>query len=635
MGLMQNRNIGLFLILLVILFEAGTVRDSCASLYYVATSGADTNSGSEAAPFRTIQKAADVAIAGDTVHVRAGIYSEQVVIRNSGTKEKPVVFEGERGPKGEWKTVIDPSRPVGKWVPAPEVGPEVYKTTELKVEPYIMTVGNKEIPRIKNELMLWKEGFDRLSKPAGAKVKMTFFKGDLNYWDGIEALYGYREGTTYVRFRNGDNPNKKILGAAWVVSGVKIIDKSYVVIRKFHIRGAYEGVTIEREGAKYNLIQENYLTNGHARVGIRYGAAKNRIEQNEMTLDYYGHSDIGAWQSDSVSERAAIRHQLYSELYAAMGNSDYGVIVSASGDDNEIRNNHIFGGAVGVYCSKTNGIKVSHNSIHNMYGVGLLVRDGVVDGQFHDNLIFDCNYNIRIHNYNTAKDNERSEYYYRNLFWEPDGVGVHIFVHYLDGGWPPETKHPGIFFYHNSFAGGLAIIQPSAYAGNNSGMANTHLVNNIFSSPLLCRFCYHGGFDSTEGMVGSFDHNWVGCTYSGRMPAWFGERNVKAEGQRLWLTDKMPDFRLASDSPVRGKGIDLSRPFTLQRKTFGPLPGMKAGYFTGAAPDLGALQYGETSPLVPSSANIPKNKLSKPLIFPFETLNSLIKDPHVVATHYT
>src|SRR5687767_9673651 len=43
--------------------------------YYVAVDGADANPGSAAAPFRTIQKAADVASAGDTVIVRPGIYS--------------------------------------------------------------------------------------------------------------------------------------------------------------------------------------------------------------------------------------------------------------------------------------------------------------------------------------------------------------------------------------------------------------------------------------------------------------------------------------------------------------------------------------------------------------------------------
>jgi hypothetical protein len=61
----------------------------------------------------------------------------------------------------------------------------------------------------------------------------------------------------------------------------------------------------------------------------------------------------------------------------------------------------------------------------------------------------------------------------------------------------------------------------------------------------------------------------------------------------------MPDFRLASGSPARGKGLDLSKPFLLAGHTYDPLPGMKKGYFTGPAPDCGALQFGESSRLVP------------------------------------
>jgi len=43
--------------------------------YYVATTGSDSNAGTLAAPFATIQKGADVAGAGDTVYIRGGTYA--------------------------------------------------------------------------------------------------------------------------------------------------------------------------------------------------------------------------------------------------------------------------------------------------------------------------------------------------------------------------------------------------------------------------------------------------------------------------------------------------------------------------------------------------------------------------------
>lgn len=54
------------------------------SSFYVATTGNDSNTGALAAPWRTIQHAADTARAGSTVYVRGGVYEELVSIHASG-----------------------------------------------------------------------------------------------------------------------------------------------------------------------------------------------------------------------------------------------------------------------------------------------------------------------------------------------------------------------------------------------------------------------------------------------------------------------------------------------------------------------------------------------------------------------
>jgi Right handed beta helix region len=46
-----------------------------ATDYYVATTGSDTNTGTMAQPFATLQKGANTAAAGDTVYIRGGTYS--------------------------------------------------------------------------------------------------------------------------------------------------------------------------------------------------------------------------------------------------------------------------------------------------------------------------------------------------------------------------------------------------------------------------------------------------------------------------------------------------------------------------------------------------------------------------------
>jgi len=54
------------------------------SSFYVSTTGADSNPGTQTAPWRTVQHAADTVHAGSTVNVRGGVYEELVSIKASG-----------------------------------------------------------------------------------------------------------------------------------------------------------------------------------------------------------------------------------------------------------------------------------------------------------------------------------------------------------------------------------------------------------------------------------------------------------------------------------------------------------------------------------------------------------------------
>jgi hypothetical protein len=63
------------------------------NIYYVSPSGSDSNNGSQAYPFATIQKAASVATSGTTIHVAPGTYTEGVItVPHSGTATAPITF---------------------------------------------------------------------------------------------------------------------------------------------------------------------------------------------------------------------------------------------------------------------------------------------------------------------------------------------------------------------------------------------------------------------------------------------------------------------------------------------------------------------------------------------------------------
>jgi pectate lyase-like protein/parallel beta helix pectate lyase-like protein len=74
-------------------------RTAPAVRYYVGPKGADSNPGTSAAPFKTIQRAADVAGPGDTVVVRPGRYTgpDRIVsLSRGGTAREWLTFMSER-----------------------------------------------------------------------------------------------------------------------------------------------------------------------------------------------------------------------------------------------------------------------------------------------------------------------------------------------------------------------------------------------------------------------------------------------------------------------------------------------------------------------------------------------------------
>lgn len=87
---MKTRNL---LILFVLAASAVQARE-----VHVAKDGSDANAGSEAEPLLTIQRAADLAQAGDLVTVHTGVYRERVnPPRGGDSDDKRIVYQAARG----------------------------------------------------------------------------------------------------------------------------------------------------------------------------------------------------------------------------------------------------------------------------------------------------------------------------------------------------------------------------------------------------------------------------------------------------------------------------------------------------------------------------------------------------------
>ena len=82
------------ILLLIVSFS-----NAFAKNIYVSKTGNDNNSGTQAAPYLTISKAASVAVAGDIVFIGGGTYEETLKPANSGQNGTPITFQSLPGEK--------------------------------------------------------------------------------------------------------------------------------------------------------------------------------------------------------------------------------------------------------------------------------------------------------------------------------------------------------------------------------------------------------------------------------------------------------------------------------------------------------------------------------------------------------
>jgi hypothetical protein len=82
-------------IIVVLSFILAIPLQSQATEYYVdqnLSGSSDSNPGTIAQPWKTITKANQVLIAGDTVYIKAGTYTSYISPNNSGTSSKPITY---------------------------------------------------------------------------------------------------------------------------------------------------------------------------------------------------------------------------------------------------------------------------------------------------------------------------------------------------------------------------------------------------------------------------------------------------------------------------------------------------------------------------------------------------------------
>lgn len=445
-------------------------------IYHVAKTGCDTNPGTQERPFFTIQRAADIAAAGDTVIVHEGVYREWVKPRRGGLStdlcitymaaegEKAVIKGSERAEHWErvegdvWKTEID--RAVfgeydpfyteidGDWLVAPREQKvhtaEVYLNGKALFEaPSLEKVFHPEKwERSVYETWSWRE--EKLSDPEASLLRWY-------------AEVGERATTLYANFQGAD-PNDALVEfnvrrACFFPERTGI---DYITVKGFEMAQAatpWAPPTAKQWGiigpnwSKGWIIEDNVIHDSKC-SGVSLG-------KEETT----GDNDFTKW-----GRKPGYQYQMEAVFKAlAIGWSKEKV------GSHIVRNNVIYdcgqNGVVGhmgsAFCEICGNEIFRIGTKHEFYGheLGGIKLHAAIDTFVHNNYVHDCTLGMWFD-------------------WQAQGLRVHanIFEH-NDRDLFVEVSHGPYLVDNNIFA--------SAYAFDNASQGGAYAHN------LVCGFFNH------------------------------------------------------------------------------------------------------------------------------------------------
>lgn len=579
------------------------------SAWYVATNGNDGGSGSLANPFRTIQQAANLAMPGDTVYIRGGVYRETVTSAHSGLPGKPITYE----PYNNESVTIDGANLVSGWSgyrnsiysapQTPDLGEgnnEIFVDGAMVSEarwpnqgadasrPTWFTASSVKVNVAATGLSTVTIYQPWLTQPAGAWVGATLHIAAGQEWvdqtakviasgNGyVTATYQqettyqvprvgnrfylsgafvaldspgewYRDpqsGRLYLRTPGSDNPVKHTVEAKARLYGFELGSLANITIHNIHLFGCTIDTNSESHGILLDHLDAEYVSQS---IGITADTldpwnAQYHPHTSGIILNGTGnilqYSTI-AWSSgDGVflgGSGNTVQDCVIHDVDYEAGDE---AAVTMLGSNEKVLYNTIYNaGRSGIVARFTTDSQILHNVIHD---VGLQTTDlGAIytwgtDGQGTE-IGHNICYNIRTGGYGGVGvylDNGSSNYIVdHNVVWNADaGLKVN----------PPATYN---LILNNT-------VQDVTWGVESSGsqdMTGTRYVNNIVGGQIMA------------GSGAEWDNNLI------------------SDGAGLFVNAGSHNYQLRHGSAAINAGQAAS-PYT-------------SGY-AGAAPDLGAYEYG-------------------------------------------
>ena len=210
-----------------------------AQTYYVAQNhpqASDSNPGTEELPWRTLTQAANVAEAGDTVWLKAGVYQETLQPYNSGSAKEPITFQAY----GDDPVFItSPKTTVTGWqkvegmekvyqAPCPVPGSRVFGPASP-----VLAVDGKAVPGRGGQ---WALGVRDLEEITDETVNRFVLDGD-----NLKLNIG------------GDDPNNHVVEVVRRDFAAIVLKASHIIVRGLQMIDVNAGVL---DGGEYNVVED-------------------------------------------------------------------------------------------------------------------------------------------------------------------------------------------------------------------------------------------------------------------------------------------------------------------------------------------------------------------------------------------
>ena len=319
-----------------------------AATFYVAPTGKDSDPGSATLPWKTLQRAADAAVAGDTVIVRPGVYAGAKFHR-SGSATAPIVFRGSPG------VVVDRPGPTNS------NGDNLW----IRNAHYIVLTGfeSKTAPR---------SGIAIQGEPDAPAIGITLRQNFCHHNGRWGIFTGYaqnvrieRNTTSFSGLEHGiyvsnsaDNP---VIRANTVynnrASGIQINADPAL-----EGDGIITGAIIED-----NIIYENGVGGGAA---INLASVRSSTIRNNLLYNNHA-SGIAGWDDGAGNVWGTKNNRVFNNTIVMASNGRFALVFINGSTGNQVKNNMLIHtgarGSIEVDPSSLTGLRSDYNVVNNRF----------------------------------------------------------------------------------------------------------------------------------------------------------------------------------------------------------------------------------------------------------------------------